>query len=322
MDLLQFGNQHPSTAKACIPSNWFISVDFQLYVFSFFLMKLMFDKPASGVKVGVLIIITAVGVQAAALHVYDYPISILLGGYEMEEIRKWIPWHTWATFNYVPCYVIGLFFGLATTRDIRIPEKFLPTIWFAGVQFYTGSVVYAVLLLSLPMPLIPIPESVTRLTGISADRPAPDYIIKFIGITMRTWASAYMAFIFYLMWHEKDASRPLNKKRDVPSVYLWFKRLMIRFAGNRYFGYLGHVYVPVLISSHMAIVHLWSISHQPAVFSVSDALMRASYLLIVSIVGGLLVHLIFEAPILNFARLCLKQGENTVKIDEIQKKVN
>lgn len=278
---------------------------------------LLMKKPSTGIKLGFLLIIVGIAIQAAVIWTKDYPIFIMISDYDVESVREYVPWHTWAAFNYIPSYVIGLMLGLAITRDIRIPEKLLPILWFLGVQFYVGSIMWGGLLLSLPIKGVEFPQLFTNFTGISADKKLPNSYAQFFGIIMRTWISIWVALTYYLMWHEKDPHRNTDGKLDPISLYMRFNRWIVRFNSNKYFVYLGKFSFPSYIMHYMATVHLWSISDQPAYLSFPDMCMRVCYVFIVSIIGGLFVHLVFEAPMLNFLKIVTGIQKSEVKEEKI-----
>ena len=225
------------------------------------------------------------------LSIMKYPIFLMVRDYDVRPSGDYVHLNTLATFNYIPSYAIGLLLGLAITKDVRIPEHLLPALWFALTNTLFGTVILVGLALSLPFAT---PPFLLNLTGVPVFEmmQLPDWALIMIGTTMRAWISALFAGLCYLGWHEKD----LSARSD--HIYLNFMRRMMSFNGSKIFAYFGKISFAAFLMHYVAIVHMWSISDSLPIMSALDLLMRVIYILFISVIGGLLVHLVFEAPLL------------------------
>ena len=94
---------------ACNMTGWFLSVDFQLYIVSYFILLIFHRDAKKGLISCLMIIVSGIVIHGCVMYVYDYPaFNDSLPGHKFS--RESVHTHT-ATYVYISSYFIGTVLG-------------------------------------------------------------------------------------------------------------------------------------------------------------------------------------------------------------------
>lgn len=122
------GHQH-----ACNMTGWFLSVDFQLYIVSYFILLIFHRDTKKGLISCLMIIVSGIVVHGCVMHVYDYPAFNDL--IPVHKSNRASPHTHLATYPYISSYFIGMLLGyfLVHENSYRMILSTMQIIFISGV---------------------------------------------------------------------------------------------------------------------------------------------------------------------------------------------
>lgn len=104
--------------KTCLPFNWYLSVDFQLYLIAFLILWLISVKPTGGIIATILLMI--IGLLAPGISSYLLEIDSFnpIPGMPYQGIVG-----HFSTVNYISCYLAGIIVGYCLLKGKRLANE-------------------------------------------------------------------------------------------------------------------------------------------------------------------------------------------------------
>ena len=264
-------SNHIDFRESCLAHAWYLGADFQLYVFSFPVVVLLYKKPRVGLTAIAITIACSILFQASYLYVNElHPIC----DYNTTDFDRLFTkeslLHSRA-FNYVPCYLIGMTLGFLIVNEYRIESKGIRTLgWVLAISL--GVLVH----------LIPM-------SWKSYGRGSRSEEIAFGSLQRTMYALAY-AYGFFMGSNGKAGwiNSVLECKCFVP-------------IGRASFSiFIGHF-----------LVIWWDVFNTRTLFEfrMFAMLTRFLYTTVLSIFIGYWIYILFESPFMTFGKSVAVQKE-------------
>lgn len=300
-----------------MPHAWYLSADIQLYTLCYILIILLYKRPNIGVPISILLIISSMG---ALIWYIGGPLKGFPCDLDFELGRRLIYKNHFDPINHYGSYIIGLLLGYFMAKDIVITRRYLPYIYFVGLNLYTMTLIVPMFILALPdeVPWIESNQIGALIVDYFRQRPTLIYYLQWINISVqRQNFSTAFAAICYLLYastkksddHDQSSEHILMSsnlaKTVLNSIELISSNMMTSVVdnlSNKYFVIFGRMSYSIFMTHYFVIAHYMSSPTSNISFSVFETLVRACYVYVVSISLGIVMFMSVEAPFVGMLK--------------------
>ena len=250
-------------SQMCFPINWFLSADFQLAMITFPLILTLASDLRKGIKLASFYVFIGIVLEYYLISNFDRRILT-----QYHELSTYDTLHMslCSTGNYIGSYVIALTVGTLIYRGIKIPflVKYNNAMQLASFGLLSASVILT----------YPIDHWTYEL-----------WIKNFIGSLIRTTDAFIVCLWFYLVW-ASDASLVKRLFTIAPII-----------------NTIGKIILPAFIAHFMLLVWTESIMHSKSIeFSVMYTISIVLLIFPLSIIGGMILHILIELPFMKLMK--------------------
>ena len=267
--------------ESCNTVSWFSSADFQMYFINFFTLLLLYKKPK--LALGMIISQFFAGIL---FHYYSIvkhkasPVIIMFIGTDFSRLLHVFKSIWSQTHNNLTSYAVGMLLGVAIAFGVTIKSrKVANIIWFASCLMF---------FISLAVPIYAY-DGLDFKFGRSWE--------VVLGILFKPVVSLGFAGLMFLAWHDREESRLFN----FLSWHGWTPVSRLSYS--------------VFMTHPFVISFIWASSQNPFMVNFAEVLIRFVFVLLASLVFGLLAFVVVEAPFFNMVKQMMAKKpvvENTL----------
>jgi peptidoglycan/LPS O-acetylase OafA/YrhL len=292
---LTFTSNFVPFREMCVPVTWFASADMQLFIVSWFLFGVMArGNKKQVVKYFILFLIGGWTAKALFLHLFSIEPVLFVASNDWFTTMKSLTIIQFNSLSYTGPYLVGVILGYLIHKEIfLVNKKYFK--YLIAVSFGTIVAIY-----------IMLPKIYDVTDGIRSNYSRKIEIL--FASTSRTFLCTAFAFLLYAAYMsgvrgEDDQEELVNKesRKELHEVNNNDNGLVCLLKHN-VFNILSRLSFSIFMVHMFVIVFFQTSYRQISDFNSADIAMKGLYVSVMSLLPGLLMYLVVEAPFFNIVK--------------------